>query len=296
MVGVVCGTPLGVGLAARLVTDGRAVRDVRLSPRDGAAAMAELSELAAAARLIVVDAEPAALPELARALGEVLDGNHLVAHTVRGLTPSGASALTVLRHETAVRRLGVIAGPLTATDLAAGRPAAAVVAARHPEVVEEFAAALSTPHLRVYRGHDPLGVELASSVGDVVAVGCGVARGLGFGDTTRSMMLVRSVRELGRLIAACGGEPTTAGGLAGLGDLLVRAVEGDPAFQLGVGLAHAAALAPPALVASARGLAELARRQRVAAHILDGLARLLAGDVQPLELVRRLMALPVLDD
>jgi glycerol-3-phosphate dehydrogenase (NAD(P)+) len=291
-IGVVTGTPLGEALATRLAADGRTVI-AGLQPAD-------VAQMATRARLIVIDAAPSALPELARLLGDHLDGNHLVAHTVRGLGPGGASPMKVLREASCVRRLGVIAGPLVAPDLAAGRPTAAVIASRHPEVVEEFAAALSTPRLRVYRGRDPVGVELASSLCDLVAIGCGLAHQLGFGETTRAVMMVRAVRELGRLIRAVGGDPETASGLAGLGDLLVRGndTEGE-AFRFGVAIATAPQSPEGRLaevLTTARSLAGITRQHRVTTHIFDGLTALLAGKLNAGDLVAALMAVPVLDD
>jgi glycerol-3-phosphate dehydrogenase (NAD(P)+) len=285
VIGVVTGTPLGEALAARLREDGREVTTDEAQMKH--------------ARLIVVDALPSQLHERARALGAHLDGSQLLAHTVRGLI-AGVGAIDVLKEQTPCLRVGVLGGPLQPADLAAGRPTAAVVASRHPEVVDEMAEGLSTPKLRVYRGHDPLGVELASTLPDLVALGWGVASALGFGATTRAVLLVRAVRELGRLIAALGGDPTTASGLAGLGDMLVRG--GDThgaAFQYGAALAGSTRAAPPELAAvvdNARALRALARSHKVAVHIYPGLADLADGQLAAGDLVARLMTLPVLDD
>jgi glycerol-3-phosphate dehydrogenase (NAD(P)+) len=310
IIGVITGTPLGEALAARLREDGREV-------------ITEVGEMSRT-QLVVVDARPGELHQRARALGEKLDGSQLLAHTVRGLvagvgaatesgkplgTASGqlarlaslSSPIDVLREETPCPRVGVLGGPLSSTDLAAGRPTAAVVASRHPEVVVEFASALSTPKLRVYRGHDPLGVELASTLPELVAMGWGVASALGFSATTRAVLLVRAVRELGRLIDALGGDATTASGLAGLGDMLVRGSDHQgPAFQYGAALAGAGRPAAPpelaAVVDNARAIRQLARDHKVAVHIFHGLADLLDGQLAAGDLVARLMTLPVLDD
>lgn len=289
-VGIVAGTALGRALAHRLTEDGRTVH---LAPPDAPAG-------AARARLIVIDAEPSALRRIARALGDATDGDRLLAHAVRGLT-EGAAPTEVLREETPARRIGVLAGPLTVADLEAGRPTAAVIASRHPEVVDEFSAALSTPRLRVFRGRDPLGVELASGLADVIAVGCGLAAGLELGEPARAVLMTRAVRELGRLIAARGGDPQTATGLAGLGDLLVRAV--DPTsetFRYGRALARGESPAPEGrlaeVIASARRYRALAARHHTRAHVLDGIALLLEGGVAASDLVKGLMTLPVLDD
>ena len=288
-IGVVTGGPLGRSLAARLTEDGRVV----IAGNDRAA----FGEMGARARLILFDVHPTEVHTVARTLGEALDGNHLVAHLVRGLIGDGAGAAQVLREESAVRRIGVLAGPLSVAALDEGRPSAAVIASRHPEVVDEFAAALSTPRLRVYRSQDPLGVELASGLVDLITAACGLAHALGYGDTTRSIILVRSVRELSRLIQALGGDPATASGLAGLGDILVHAMNPtDPAFQLGADFANAPPEARAALVQTAHTLHTLARQHRVTAHIFEGLVELLDGKQTPRDLVAQLMALPVLDD
>ncbi len=291
MLGVVTGTALGQALAKRLSDDGREV----VAGSDAAA-----FKNMARARLIVVDAAPPKLRELARALGEFLDGGQLLAHTVRGLV-QGVGAIEVLRQETPSLRVGVLAGPLSPADLGAGRPTAAVIASRHAEVVDEFAAALSTPKLRVYRGRDPLGVELASTLPDLVALGWGLSAALGFGANTRAVLLVRAVRELGRLTAALGGDPATASGLAGLGDMLVRGGDTESAaFKYGAALAGPTPTAAPpelaATVENARALRTLAREHRVAVHIFEGLADLADGKLAAADLVGRLMTLPVLDD
>ena len=122
--------------------------------------------------------------------------------------------------------MGVLAGRSRSLTSPPAGITAAVVMSRHPKWWSDFATTLSLPKLRVYRGRDPLGVELASTLPDLVALGWGLSAALGFGATTRAVLLVRAVRELGRLIAALGGDAITASGLAGLGDMLVRG--GDP--------------------------------------------------------------------
>jgi glycerol-3-phosphate dehydrogenase (NAD(P)+) len=278
---------LGAALADRLRADGREVGR-------GVAAARE-------ARLVLVDATPAGLPGLAEELGPVLDGNHLVAHMVRGLFADARHTngpAEVIAAATAVRRIGVLAGPLRVGDLSAGAPSAAVVASRHPEVVEEFAVALSTPKLRVYRSQDPLGVELGAAVGDFVAIACGMAQGLGYGEATEAVLVVRAVRELGRLIAALGGDPATASGLSGLGDIMLRARDqNSPAWTFGK---RAVTDKPEALPAplgeTAKALRQLGRQTRVSNYLFDGLARVVAGEIQPRDIVEHFMKLPVLDD
>jgi glycerol-3-phosphate dehydrogenase (NAD(P)+) len=288
VIGIYAGTPIGSALGVRLAADGRVVKLARDPSEVG-----RLKEV----RLVLVDATPAELRSVAQALGNVLDGGHLVAHTVRGLLPDGGRPTEVLHDETAVRRLGVLAGPLVPADLEAGRPAAGVVASHHPEVVEEFAAELSTPKLRIYRARDPIGIELAAALSDLVVVGVGVAHALGLNETAVTVLLVRAIRELGRLISAAGGDPESATGLSGLGDVLVRAhTPSSPTHALGERLAAGDAGARAQLAPAVLALRALDRRPHGSTHIFAGLAALIDGKLTPAELITRLMTLPVLDE
>ncbi len=64
------------------------------------------------------------------------------------------------------------------------------------------------------------GCELGGAVKNVIALACGIAEGLGFGDNTRASLITRGLAETARLGLALGAELTTFAGLAGLGDLV----------------------------------------------------------------------------
>ena len=199
-----------------------------------------------------------------------------------------------------MRRTGVLAGPLLVPALREGRPTAAVIASRHPEVVEEAAEMLSTPKLRVYRSRDPVGVELSASLAELAVLACGMADALGLGATARGLVVVRAVRELGRLIQAVGGDPMTATGLAGLGDVLVRGSDASSdAYRLGIALAKGSApeqKTVASLEQTAARLSALVRKHKVRAYVFEALASLFRDKVLPSTLVEQLMTIPVLDE
>lgn len=290
-IGIVNGTTVGEALVARLQTDGRKV----VSGVDGPS----LKRICAESRVVLIDARRAELGGLLRQLGDYLEPNHLVAHTVHGLGHEG-SAAGLIEAESAVRRVGVLAGPLLTSALRQGTPTAAVIASHHPEVVEEVADALSTPHLRVYRSRDPIGVELCASLSELVVLACAMVDALQLGAAARALVVVRAVRELGRLVQALGGEPITATGLAGLGDIMVRGVDQSaPPYQLGRALATGGEPDPETLESlrkTAVRLGELNPGQRVSAHIFHGVAALLIDRVAPAALIEKLMSIRVLDE
>ncbi len=118
-------------------------------------------------------------------------------------------------------RLAVLSGPSFAREVAAGEPAALVVASHDPEVAIAVQTALSGNPLRLYTNDDPIGVEFGASLKNVIAIAAGVCAGLGLGSNSRAALISRGLAEITRLATALGGKPQTLAGLAGLGDLVL---------------------------------------------------------------------------
>jgi glycerol-3-phosphate dehydrogenase (NAD(P)+) len=58
-------------------------------------------------------------------------------------------------------------------------------------------------------------------VKNVIAIAAGVVAGLGLGHNTLAALVTRGLHEITRLGIACGGQPRSFAGLAGLGDLVL---------------------------------------------------------------------------
>ena len=117
-------------------------------------------------------------------------------------------------------RVAALSGPNLAREIAEQQPAATVIACTDTARAEALQAACHTPYFRPYTNPDLVGCELGGAVKNVIALACGVAEGLGFGDNTRASLITRGLAETARLGLALGAELTTFAGLAGLGDLV----------------------------------------------------------------------------
>jgi glycerol-3-phosphate dehydrogenase (NAD(P)+) len=102
-------------------------------------------------------------------------------------------------------------------------PTTVVVAGRDEDILKQVQELFTTESFRVYTNTDLLGVELAVSMKNVIAIAAGICDGLGFGDNSRGALLTRGLAEMARLGAALGARPETFSGLAGLGDLVTTA-------------------------------------------------------------------------
>ena len=75
----------------------------------------------------------------------------------------------------------VLTGPNFAHEIAAGLPAAAVVAATDAGLRETVAASLGTPSFRLYGNDDPIGAQVGGAAKNVIAIAAGAVIGAGTG-------------------------------------------------------------------------------------------------------------------
>ncbi len=117
-------------------------------------------------------------------------------------------------------QIATISGPNFAVEIAKEMPAATVIGGKDEKNIKELQKVFITDYLRTYYTTDIIGVELGGSLKNVLAVGAGISDGLGFGDSSKSSLIVRGIAELVRFGAKLGGRKETFYGLSGIGDLM----------------------------------------------------------------------------
>ncbi len=117
-------------------------------------------------------------------------------------------------------QVAVVTGPNLAREIAAEEPTATVIACADHDRAVALQQACTTGYFRSYTNTDVVGCELGGAGKNVIALACGIAAGMGFGDNTRASLITRGLAETARLGAALGADPLTFAGLAGLGDLV----------------------------------------------------------------------------
>lgn len=218
-----------------------ALPDVPAPP--GVLATTRLGDLAACDPVLVAVASHG-VRETVRALLRAVDQPLTLVSAAKGVeTGTLARMSEVCRDEAAAAgrsiRFAVLSGPTFAAEVAKGAPSAAVIASDEPGLAEELRQELSTPTMRFYSSQDLVGVELAGTAKNVIAIAAGVVTGLGLGHNTLAALITRGLHEITRLGVACGGDPRTFAGLAGLGDLVLTCT-GGLSRNRRVGLALAA--------------------------------------------------------
>ena len=117
-------------------------------------------------------------------------------------------------------QVAVLTGPNLAREIAAEEPTATVIACADHDRAVALQRACGTGYFRAYTETDVVGCEVGGANKNVIALACGMAAGMGFGDNTRASLITRGLAETARLGMALGADPLTFSGLAGLGDLV----------------------------------------------------------------------------
>ncbi len=213
---------------------------------------------------------PAGRPVVICAKGVERTKNRLPLEVLAEIAPGSAGA--------------VLSGPNFAHEVAAGLPAAAVVASADPALRERVAGLLSTSTFRLYTNDDPVGTQLGGAAKNVIAIAAGAVTGAGLGENARAALVTRGLAELRRLVDAAGGRAETVMGLSGLGDLLLTCTGPSSrnfslGYALGSGKSLAETLAASAGVVEGVATAEalIARAGGVELPVCQAVADVLAG-------------------
>jgi glycerol-3-phosphate dehydrogenase (NAD(P)+) len=113
-----------------------------------------------------------------------------------------------------------LSGPQLAREILDGHPAASVVAAEDKHTARKAQNILTADDFCVFTNTDIIGVELGGALKNILALGAGIADGLGYGDNAKAAFITRGLTEITALGMALGANPLTFSGLAGLGDVI----------------------------------------------------------------------------
>ena len=126
----------------------------------------------------------------------------------------------VIQEESSVVRVGCLAGPNLAREIADGKPAATVVASQFDEVVKNGQRLLKSDRFLIYGNSDLIGIELCGILKNIIALGAGTVSGMGLGENAKALFISRGLVEMVHIGKAMGGNVQAFLGLAGVGDLM----------------------------------------------------------------------------
>ena len=130
--------------------------------------------------------------------------------------------------------VAVLSGPNISKEIAAGRPAKAVLGCENVDALLNLAKALSSDRLHLDMTRDKVDVELCASMKGVFAIGAGIIDGRKMGANFVGLLLTYGLREISELSRFLKISTEHVFGVAGLGDLVATCFSPDSRnFRLG---------------------------------------------------------------
>jgi len=254
---------------------------------------ADLAEAVADSKNIVVVVPSSAFAQVLRDMKPHLRADARIAWATKGLEPETGRLLFEVAEEIlgTDHALAVLSGPTFAMEMAKGLPTAISMSSTAPKFVEELSELLHCDRsFRVYTNDDFIGVQLGGAVKNVIAIGAGMADGVGFGANARTALITRGLAELTRLGLKLGAKPETFTGMAGLGDLILTCTDNQSRnrrFGLALGQGKSVEQAMKEIGQAVEGyrntreVVTLAKRHGVEMPICEQLYDVLYGDTTP---------------
>lgn len=177
-----------------------------------------------------------------------------------------------------------LSGPSFASEVANRQPTAVVVASKDAKRAAWAQELFHAAHFRVYTSEDPIGLEVAGALKNVIAIAAGASVGIGFQMNSRAALITRGLAEMTRVGVALGANPLTFKGLGGVGDLFLTCTsEKSRNFTVGYRLGKGEALdqilgsvgSVAEGVATTKAAHDLGRKLKVDTPIIDEVYKVL---------------------
>lgn len=250
------------------------------------------------ADIVIVCIPSPVFREAVRTVAPYIGRDTVVINASKGLeADTGLRLSEIIRQELPDNRVAVITGPCHAEEIARLVPTTEVSAGYDEGTAEYIQRTLSNERYRIYVNDDVAGCELGGVLKNPIALGCGIARGMGLGDNTVAALMTRGMTEITRLGVALGANWKTFTGMAGIGDLIVTCTSQHSrnyraGFLIGQGVPAAQAVAQVGTVEgyiNSRTAFRLAREKGIDTPIIEQIVNICYNGSDPQESISALM-------
>ncbi len=171
---------------------------------------------------ILISALPSKVTgEFYKTNAQYFNKEQLIVNVSKGFEPIEKTRLSVAIQKFVPCKVCTLSGPSHAEEVANRQITVLTVACENITDAEFVQKLFSNDYIRVYTNSDIIGVELGGATKNIIALGAGIADGLGFGDNPKAALMTRGMYEITKLGLKLGANINTFYGLTGMGDLIV---------------------------------------------------------------------------
>ena len=185
----------------------------------------DINEIVEKSDLLVLTIPSAFLDESLSELKVDISRKFIVS-AIKGIVPQGNRIVGRYLNEKfkiPYDRIGVIAGPCHAEEVALERLSYLTIACPDIKRARDFAFRLECPYIRSHVSDDIFGTEYASVLKNIIAIASGIVHGLRYGDNFQAVLIANAIQEIKRFVDKVHPITRDIKSSAYLGDLLVTA-------------------------------------------------------------------------
>ena len=152
--------------------------------------------------------------------------NKTLVSAVKGVIPEKNWLVTELLeqvYQVSYENITVIAGPCHAEEVALEKQSYLTIASENLSRATHFADLLSNRYIKATPSNDVFGVEYVAIMKNIIALACGIAHGLNYGDNFQAVLVANAMQEITRFVTTAYPQQRDLNASAYLGDLLVTA-------------------------------------------------------------------------
>jgi len=280
------------------------------SLNENVSATTDIAKAVAFGTIIVLVVPTAVIRQALRAINGVIQEKKLFVNASKGIEPDTYKRVSEIVGEEIdsayVEGFVALSGPSHAEEVIQQMLTLVTSASDNPEHARKIQQIFSNhTYFRVYTVTDLIGVELCSSLKNIIAIASGVIAGLGYGDNTRAALITRGLVEIARIAKVLGAETKTIYGLAGLGDLVVTCTSlhsrnYQAGYKIGSGKDLEQALSEMTMVVegarSAVAAHQIIRKHNIYAPIIEAVYDIIYNKQNPRERIKKMMQTDLKDE
>ncbi|NCG28934.1 MAG: NAD(P)H-dependent glycerol-3-phosphate dehydrogenase [Bacteroidetes bacterium] len=152
--------------------------------------------------------------------------NKILFSAIKGIVPEYHSIPARFFHKEfgiPYDRIGIIAGPCHAEEIALERLSFLTLACPDQDIAQNMANDLACRYVKTSTSEDIFGTEISAVMKNVMAIAGGICHGLGYGDNFQAVLISNAIREIESFVDQVNPAHRDVKSSAYLGDLLVTA-------------------------------------------------------------------------
>ena len=175
--------------------------------------------------IVVLSVPTIAIEEVCKEISGFLKKKVIIINTSKGFHPTTHKRMSEVIRETIpeekLKGIVSLLGPSHAEEVVQRMLTVINAVSDDEDLAKKVQHLFANEYFRVYYSTDVIGCEIAASIKNIIAIGSGIAAGLGLGDNAKAALMTRGLVEMKYYGMLHGAKESTFPGLSGIGDLIV---------------------------------------------------------------------------